>query len=356
MIITESVNYRNALYRLMDVLDNTVLDRLRSKRIMLTGASGMIGSMLVDFLMLCNKEKRCSCYIEAVVRNKAFAEERFNEYIMNGDLSVMVHDVNCEFPEDTVVPDYIIHAASNTHPVAYAEEPVNTILANIYGTHNLLKLAAKNKNCRLVFLSSVEIYGENRGDTPSFDEAYCGYINCNTLRAGYPESKRVGEALCQAYIKQEGTDAVIVRIPRSYGPTMKFSDSKASAQFIKKCLNNEDIVLKSQGNQLFSYACAADDVTGILFAMTKGLCGEAYNLADKSSDVRLKEFAQIVAEIAGKKVIFEEASAAEKQGASSVTVSVMNGDKLKSIGWKPIYDIKSGTELTISVLKELRQN
>lgn len=95
-----------------------------------------------------------------------------------------------------------------------------------------------------------------------FDEDYCGFINCNTLRAGYPESKRCGEALCQAYIRQKGLDIVIPRLTRSYGPTMLMSDSKAVSQFIKKGLAGEDIVLKSKGNQYYSYTYVADAVSG----------------------------------------------------------------------------------------------
>lgn len=130
--------------------------------------------------------------------------------------------------------DYIIHAASNTHPVAYAGDPVGTIAANVIGTDNLLKWASAVKCKRFVFLSSVEVYGENRGDTDKFAEDYMGYIDCNTLRAGYPESKRTGEALCQAYRKQDGMDIVIPRLSRAYGPTMLASDTKAISQFIKK--------------------------------------------------------------------------------------------------------------------------
>ena len=88
---------------------------------------------------------------------------------------------------------------------------------------------------RTVFIDNfLEIYGENRGDVETFPESYLGYIDCNTLRAGYPESKRLGETLCNAYAQTFGLDFVIPRLSRVYGPTMLPTDSKAISQFIKK--------------------------------------------------------------------------------------------------------------------------
>ena len=143
--------------------------------------------------------------------------------------------------------DYVIHLASNTHPLQYSLDPIGTITTNVFGTYNTLEFAKKQHAVRYAFASSNEIYGENRGDKELFDESYCGYIDSNTLRAGYPESKRCSEALCQAFNKQENIDVVIPRLTRSYGPTMLMSDTKAISQFIKKALANEDIVLKSEG-------------------------------------------------------------------------------------------------------------
>ena len=120
------------------------------------------------------------------------------------------------------------------------------------------------------------IYGENRGDTELFDESYCGYIDCNTLRAGYPESKRCGEALCQAYKKQKGVDVVVARLTRSFGPTLQLTDTKALTQFLKNGLNKENIVLKSAGTQYYSYTYAADAVTGLLTVLLQGESGAAY--------------------------------------------------------------------------------
>ena len=128
----------------------------------------------------------------------------------------------------------------------------------------MLEFAYSHHALRCVFASSNEIYGENRGDIEKFPESYCGYINCNTLRAGYPESKRCGEALCQAYIQQKGLDIVIPRLTRSYGPTLLKSDTKALSQFLRKALLGEDIVLKSAGTQYYSYLYVADSVSGLL--------------------------------------------------------------------------------------------
>ena len=157
--------------------------------------------------------------------------------------------------------------------MAYASDPVGTVATNIIGTNNLLKFAAETGCERFVFLSSVEIYGENRGDTEYFTEDYLGYIDCNTLRAGYPESKRCGEALCQAYIRKENMDIVIPRLARSYGPTMLRSDTKAISQFIGNGVRKENIVLKSAGTQLYSYTYVSDAVSGVLYCLLRGECG-----------------------------------------------------------------------------------
>lgn len=144
-----------------------------------------------------------------------------------------------------------MHAASNTHPRAYSTDPIGTITANVQGTYQLLEYAVNHQCERFFFFSSVEVYGENRKDVDKFDESYLGYIDCNTVRAGYPESKRLGESLCNAFFAQKGQDFIIGRFSRVYGPTMSDEDSKAIAQFIKKAVAGEDIVLKSVG-----YGCS----------------------------------------------------------------------------------------------------
>ena len=248
--------------------------------------------------------------------------------------------------------DYIIHLASNTHPVAYASDPIGTITVNVIGTRNILEYACNMRNPRIVFASSNEIYGNNRGDVELFDEGYCGYIDSNTLRAGYPESKRCGEALCQAYIKQRNLDIVIPRFTRSYGPTMLETDTKAVSQFIKKAINNEDIVLKSAGNQYYSYTYVIDAVAGLLTVMLVGKGGEAYNIADERTDIKLGALAEMIAEIKGRKVVYETPGEVEAMGYSKADKARLDGSKLRKLGWEARYGIKDGIERTINILEE----
>ncbi len=351
--------YDNELY-LEDVNYVANLDlpweKLAGRSLMLSGATGLIGSFLVDVLMEKNAIDALNCTVYALSRNEARAKERFNKYSDDSHLLFIPYDVNCPLERNFIgIIDYILHLASNTHPMQYSTDPIGTITTNIIGVQNMLSFAVEHNTSRFAFASSNEIYGENRGDTEFFDENYCGYIDSNTLRAGYPESKRCGEALCQAYKTQKGLDVVIPRLTRSYGPTMLMSDTKAISQFIKKGVAREDIVLKSAGMQYYSYQYVADSVAGLLTVLLKGESGEAYNIAEEHSDIMLKDLAALIAGINGKNVVFEIPDAIEAAGYSTATKARLDGSKLQTLGWQPKYDIKSGMERTISILRNLNE-
>ncbi len=328
-------------------------EKLKNKSILITGATGMIGSYFVDVLMRMNQLKGYNLSIYALGRSMEKAKTRFSSYWNYPHFSFVSYNLNEELGEKQFSSaSYILHLASNTHPLAYSGDPIGTILPNVIGTNHLLDFASKMKSERVLFASSVEIYGENRKDVSSFDESYLGYIDCNTLRAGYPESKRCGEALCQAYIHQKGLDIVMPRLSRVYGPTMLQSDSKALSQFLKKGINGEDIILKSEGNQLYSYTYVADVASALLFLLLKGECGQAYNVADEKSDISLKDLAGIIAGYASRKVVFELPDEKEKAGYSTATKALLDSTKLKSLGWSADYSIQDGIVETMNILKK----
>ncbi|MBO4466376.1 MAG: NAD-dependent epimerase/dehydratase family protein [Bacteroidales bacterium] len=324
-------------------------DKLAGKTVLLSGGTGLIGSCLVDVLMKRNSIENLGCTVIALGRNEERAKERFLAYADNPLFQFIKQDINLPLALP-VRADYVIHLASNTHPVAYATEPVSTIMTNITGLQNMLDFARSCGTERFAFASSNEIYGENRGDVEFFDEKYCGYIDSNTLRAGYPESKRCGEALCQAYISQYGMDIVIPRFTRSFGPTLLPSDTKAMSQFLRNAVRKENIVLKSDGLQHYSYTYVADAVSGLLYVLLLGVSGEAYNIADVSGDITLRDLAAELAAIAGTEVVFDLPSAAEAAGFSKATKARLSSAKLQALGWKSRFPIKVGLHHTVESL------
>ena len=332
-------------------------EKLEGAQLMISGATGMLGTLLVDAIMYKNEKDNLGCYVLAMGRDADKAFERFADHAENEFFEFYEQDVTRPMTgmPGMNYPLYIVHMASNTHPRAYAKDPIGTITTNILGTYDLLEYATDplhDGKCRFCLVSSNEIYGENRGDTELFDESYCGYIDCNTLRAGYPESKRCSESLCQAYISQNKADAVIARLTRSYGPTLLPDDSKAMTQFLKNAVAGEDIVLKSKGDQYYSYTYAADAVAGLLTVLLLGECGKAYNVADTPSDITLKELAELIAGHEGKKVVFDIPDSEEAAGFSKATKARLDGSAIKSLGWSMHYDIKTGIDRTLRVLKE----
>lgn len=352
MSLYENENYMEDVHFVAGL--NLSWNKLKNKSIMLSGATGLIGSFLVDVILSKNISDNLNCNVYALGRDEVKARQRFSKFSDDSHFTFIPYDVKLPLVcDDIETVDYILHLASNTHPMLYSTDPIGTITTNIIGLQNLLDFAVKHRATRFVFSSSNEVYGENRGDVELFEEDYCGYINCNTLRAGYPESKRCGEALCQAYIAQKGLDVVVARITRSYGPTMMMSDTKAISQFIKKGIAGEDIVLKSSGTQYYSYTYVSDAVSGLLTVLLDGEKGEAYNIAEEHSDIMLKDLAAIIAGINGKKVVFEVPDAVEATGYSTATKARLDGSKLKKLGWIPRYDIQSGIERTIKILETI---
>ena len=336
--------YQEDLERITQLGD---INRLYGKLFMISGATGLIGVCLIDALMHLNK-KGANITIYALGRNREKAALRLGEYFEDSNFHFVEREASESLLELPKV-DVIIPLASNTHPLAYSKYPIETININVKGAEQALEKALAC-NAMVLYPSTVEVYGNARGDD-DFTEDYTGKLNLATSRACYTESKRLSEALCQSYIAERGAQVKIVRLSRVFGPTMLMSDSKASSQFIQKALAGENIVLKSKGEQLFSYTYVADAVGAMLHVLLHGEEGVAYNIANEACNVRLKDFAQLCAEWADKQVVFELPSETEQKGFSIAMRAVLDNSRLKGLNWHPQYAMKDAVYRTLSILK-----
>lgn len=338
------LNKNHILYKedLQYILRTKGIEKLRGKSVLITGATGLIGTQLIDALMLIG-----NVHIYVVGRSREKAIKRFGEYFDEPTFHFVEQNVTKPFSKGLKV-DYIIPMASNTHPMAYSKYPVETMFVNLKGAENALNLA-KECGAKVVYPSSNEIYGTARNHE-SFSEDATGNLNLATSRACYTESKRSCEALCLSYADEYGVKVVIARLTRTFGPTMLSSDTKASSQFISRAIAHEDIILKSKGEQFFSYTYVADAVSGLLYILLHGELGQAYNISNDKCNVRLKDFAQECADYAGTKVIFDLPSKIEANGYSVAMTAILDNNKILNLGWRPKFDFRNAIIRTLTML------
>ncbi len=316
------------------------LSFLVGKTLAISGATGMIGTYLIDTLLI---DEKFNIKIIALVRDVQSALDRFIKFI--DDYRLVFVKTNLTEPiliEEHV--DYIIHAASLTSPHDYHDHPIDTMLLNFIGNKQMLDLAV-NKLARYMFVSSTEVYGQSIGAL--MDETYSGYLNPLDVRSAYNEGKRAGETLTICYAAEHGLDVVIPRLSRGYGPTLKDSDRKALSQFLFAASRHEPIILKSQGTQKFSYTYVSDIVSALLFLLQHGKNKEAYNVGGEET-LSLLEIAQLIGKIGDVKVTID-LTPDTNMSYSKAHHALLDISKIKALGWKPRINLQQGLSQTLSV-------
>ncbi|MGX7049095.1 UDP-glucose 4-epimerase [Lactococcus piscium] len=332
---------REAALSIVDV------NNLYGKTVLVTGASGMIGSFIVDTLVYLNQHFEANIAIIALGRHKKNLVSHFgnhSEYI-----SYLVQDVTAPFLYKENI-DYIIHAASNANPSTYSSDPVGTISANLLGTENLLKVSRAN-GAKFIYISTGEIYGELDDSFLPFDENMSGFIDPLSVRSCYSLSKKMAENLCISYASQYGVDVVIARLSHVFGANFTAMDNRVSAVFFRNAIANQPIILKSEGKHLRSYSYLSDTVGGILSLVTAGESGQAYNVTKTDNEITMADFAKEIANVAG--VAFGyEISDIESAQKTPISKAVLSDTKLTSIGYSSRVSVKTGIKRVFNILKD----
>jgi nucleoside-diphosphate-sugar epimerase len=312
--------------------------------ILITGASGLIGTCLVDVFYSANMYYGKHFTIYALSRDSDKLKILFDK---KKDVCCVAQNV--AEPITIANIDYIVHTASIADPVSYARFPVETILTNVLGAKNVLDYCKAN-NTRALLTSTFEVNGKLEQD--NYKENEYGTVDLNLIRSCYPESKRTAEMLFKSYWDEYGVDCLIARLPSVYGPTMHKNDSKAQSQFLRNAIAGKDIVLKSKGTQRRSYCYVMDIISGIIFLLFKGKTGDIYNIANEFSVTSIYELAQTIAYYSNLKVVFESPSEIERKGFSKPQNCILNTKKINDLGWKGMYDLNSGIKETLDIMQE----
>lgn len=325
-------------------------EELKGKNILVTGANGFVPAYIVETLLYLNNEfKNDKINVFALVRNRNKAEKRFLSYKGREDLNFIVQDV-CEPINITQKIDYIIHAASQASPKFYGIDPVGTMLPNILGTLNLLRLAKEHNSKGLIFISSGEVYGAIPSNILPVKEEFNGDINTLLVRSCYAESKRAGETLCVSWNHQYKVPVKIIRLFQTYGPGMAFDDGRVPADFVADIINNRDIKLNSDGSAIRAFSYLADTTLGIFYVFFKGVDMETYNVGNPYAEISIKDLAFLLISLFPEKKLNVEFNKKESSNGyikSQVNRISPNVSKLEMLGWKPFYSIKCGFERTI---------
>lgn len=346
-IFSENSVYRKDLEETVKATLN--VNTLRNKSILVTGATGLLGSYVIETMMTMNRLLGINCTIYALGRSMKHLNQRFigEQY---SELNLIEQDVSLPLELKLDKIDFIIHAASNADPSSFKKDPTGTILGNVIGTNQLLKWSKEHGVQRFLYISSGEVYGQLTDKEIPFHENQVGYINQLEVRSCYPIAKRTAENLCISFYQQFGLDTVIVRPSHIFGPNFTSSDSRVSAQFFRTVLEDKDIELRSLGKQYRSYCYISDCISAILSVLTTGHVGEAYNCTNTENAITLHGFAERVASFANKIVEFK---VDKKQMDTPISVAVLDDTKVKELGWKPRFNLDVGIAHTLKILSEV---
>ena len=318
---------------LEELAQEKIFDELNNSKILVTGATGLIGSEIVLSLLCANRLKNLNIKVIAMVRNEQKAKKIFSCVLNNPNFEIFVQNINTVVNYEKPV-DYIIHTACATSSHEMITNPVETIMTIVNGTYNILQFASEKNTKSVVYISSSEVYGKLETDKENVKETDMGYINPDSTRSGYPTGKRTAELLCKSFFEEYGLNVKIVRPTLTFGAGADYKDPRVFGQFARSIAEKKDIVLHTDGSTVRDFLYIKDAVLGILTVLCKGERGEAYNLANPETKTSIRDMAQMLTSYFGgiKVVINDDGNS--RRYAPQIKQS-LDTQKIEKLGWKP---------------------
>lgn len=310
--------------------------QLRNSRVLVTGATGRLGIYLIYSILEANKRFELNVSVLALARKPEKVHSVFGDVIKNPALNIFYQDINTPFEYSNHV-DYIFHTAGQASPSDYVA-PVDTLWGHVNGTHNILEFARKHDTKKVLYISTVEVYGDWKGND-MIKETDMGPLYHDKARACYPEAKRLCETMLASYQLQYGIDYTIVRMSHTIGAGISLNDGRGFAEFIDTALKGKDILLHSNGRVVRTYTYTADAIGGMFLALTKG-DKHHYNIANANNKLSIYELAKLIASLVPHPVHVKfDSSVKSSLSYLPYKIGILDSSELNRIGWQPQVNI-----------------
>jgi len=328
---------------------NLPWNQIRNSQVLVTGATGFIGSLIIRFLDYLNKKEDYNINIIAIVRD----EKKVKETLDKCKIRLVKADVCNQFNFNGDI-DYIFHCAAITKSKEMIEYPMEVALGIIDGTNNILRLASFKNIKSMVYLSSMEVYGVTDQNLEKIHEENLGFLDLFNVRNCYPLSKRMAEHICFDYYNQYGTPIKIARLAQTFGAGVLKSESRVFMQFANSVLKEEDIVLHTDGLSAGNYCYTADTIIALFTLLFNGKDGEAYNVANEDANMTIKQMAELVVNKVsdGKIKVIYDIPRDNSYGYATPVKMKLSSDKIRKLDWNPRYGMEEMYTRMINYIKE----
>lgn len=328
------------------ILNNPIdWEAFRDKTVLVTGATGRLGMYIVEAISKANIDWNLNITIIAEARSEKKLREVFRNSLQLPYIRTLVQDITEPICLDGNV-HYIFHTAGLASPQDFTNTPVDTLWGHVQGTRNVLELAREKRSEKVLYVSTVEIYGEWKQEI-GIKETDMGPIYCDNARACYPEAKRLCETMLASYEAQYGVPYVGIRLCHTFGPGISLEDGRAFSEFIRCAVESKDIVLHTDGSAVRTYTYVADAIGAALLAFTRGE-DRYYNIANIANLISIRDLAELIAgmDVRKKSKVVYADEGQQKLKYLPFKLGIMDVSRIMELGWNPQVGIEDAFQYT----------